>query len=151
MKHAIIMTGGKQYRVAEGDVIFVEKLDVEAGETVKFDKVLAVIDGDSTVFGAPVIDGATVSANVVKNGKGKKLDIIRYKSKKNEKPGFFARIKKYFASVKSEMKRVTWPDKKELVNYSVVVCASLIVVGVVIALLDAGFGEALALFSGLRG
>ena len=65
------------------------------------------------------------------------------KSKKNEKPGF--------ASVKSEMKRVTWPDKKELVNYSVVVCASLIVVGVVIALLDAGFGEALALFSGLRG
>ncbi len=50
-----------------------------------------------------------------------------------------------------EMKRVTWPDKKELVNYSVVVCASLIVVGVVIALLDAGFGEALALFSGLRG
>ena len=65
------------------------------------------------------------------------------KSKKNEKPGFFARTKKYFASVKSEM--------KELVNYSVVVCASLIVVGVVIALLDAGFGEALALFSGLRG
>lgn len=73
------------------------------------------------------------------------------KAKKNEKPGFFARTKKYFASVKSEMKRVTWPDKKELVNYSVVVCASLIVVGVVIALLDAGFGEALALFSGLRG
>ena len=72
------------------------------------------------------------------------------KSKKNEKPGFFARTKKYFASVKSEMKRVTWPDKKELVNYSVV-GASLIVVGVVIALLDAGFGEALALFSGLRG
>ena len=68
MKHAIIMTGGKQYRVAEGDVIFVEKLDVEAGETVKFDKVLAVIDGENTVFGAPVIDGATVSANVVKNG-----------------------------------------------------------------------------------
>ena len=70
MKHAIIMTGGKQYRVAEGDVIFVEKLDVEAGETVKFDQVLAVIDGENTEFGAPVIDGATVSANVVKNGKG---------------------------------------------------------------------------------
>ena len=85
MKHAIIMTGGKQYRVAEGDVIFVEKLDVEAGETVKFDKVLAVIDGDSTVFGAPVIDGATVSANVVKNGKSKKIDVIKYKAKKNEK------------------------------------------------------------------
>ena len=70
---------------------------------------------------------------------------------KDKKPGLFARIKKYFASVRSEMKRVTWPDKKELINYSVVVCASLIVVGVVIALLDAGFGEGLALFSGLRG
>ena len=75
MKHAIIMTGGKQYRVAEGDVIFVEKLDVEAGETVKFDKVLAV-------FGAPVIDGATVSANVVKNGKGKKVRVYKMKPKK---------------------------------------------------------------------
>ena len=73
------------------------------------------------------------------------------KAKKDAKPGLFTRIKKYFASVRSEMKRVTWPTKPELVNYSVVVCASLIVVGVVIALLDAGFGEALALFAGLRG
>ena len=85
MKHAIIVTGGKQYRVAEGDVIFIEKLDVEAGETVKFDKVLAVIDGENTVFGAPVIDGATVSANVVKNGKAKKIYVMTYKAKKNEK------------------------------------------------------------------
>ena len=76
MKHAIIMTGGKQYRVAEGDVIFIEKLDVEAGETVKFDKV------ENTVFGAPVIDGATVSANVVKNGKGKKVRVYKMKPKK---------------------------------------------------------------------
>lgn len=82
MKHAIIMTGGKQYRVAEGDVIFVEKLDVEAGETVKFDKVLAVIDGENTVFGAPVIDGATVSANVVKNGKGKKVRVLQDEAQK---------------------------------------------------------------------
>ena len=82
MKHAIIVTGGKQYRVAEGDVIFVEKLDVEAGESVKFDRVLAVIDGENTVFGAPVIEGATVSANVVKNGKGKKINILTYKPKK---------------------------------------------------------------------
>ena len=80
--YAIIKTGGKQYRVAEGDVIFIEKLDVEAGETVKFDKVLAVIDGENTVFGAPVIDGATVSANVVKNGKGKKIRIFKYNPKK---------------------------------------------------------------------
>ncbi len=67
---AIIVTGGKQYRVAEGDVIFVEKLDAAAGEAVKFDQVLAVIDGDNAVFGKPAIEGASVSANVVKNGKG---------------------------------------------------------------------------------
>lgn len=53
MKHAIIVTGGKQYRVAEGDVIFVEKLDAAAGESVKFDQVLAVIDGENATFGAP--------------------------------------------------------------------------------------------------
>ena len=82
MKHAIIMTGGKQYRVAEGDVIFVEKLDVEAGESVKFDKVLAVIDEENNVFGAPVIEGASVSANVVKTGKGKKIRVYKMKPKK---------------------------------------------------------------------
>ena len=57
MKHAIIVTGGKQYRVAEGDVIFVEKLDVEAGEAVKFDKVLAVIDGENTVLWSIIVYG----------------------------------------------------------------------------------------------
>ena len=82
MKHAIIETGGKQYRVAEGDVIFVEKLDVEAGEPVKFDRVLAVIDEENTVFGAPVIEGASVSANVVKNGKSKKVRVYKMKPKK---------------------------------------------------------------------
>ena len=82
MKHAIIETGGKQYRVAEGDVIFVEKLDVEAGESVKFDRVLAVIDEENTVFGAPVIEGASVSANVVKNGKSKKVRVYKMKPKK---------------------------------------------------------------------
>lgn len=71
--------------------------------------------------------------------------------KKNEKPGFFARIKNYFRSVKSEMKRVVWPSKKELINYSVAVCVSLLVVGVVIALLDMLIGEGLVLFSSLRG
>ena len=75
MKHAIIETGGKQYRVAEGDVIFVEKLDVEAGEAVKFDRVLAIIDDEGSVFGKPMVDGATVSANVVKNGKSKKIRV----------------------------------------------------------------------------
>lgn len=82
---AVIVTGGKQYTVAEGDVIFVEKLNVEADENVKFDQVLAVLDGENTKIGAPVVEGAAVEAKVVKNGKGKKIDIIRYKAKKNEK------------------------------------------------------------------
>lgn len=82
---AVIVTGGKQYTVAEGDVVYVEKLGVEAESTVKFDQVLAVLDGENTKIGAPTVDGATVEAKVVKNGKGKKLDIIRYKAKKNEK------------------------------------------------------------------
>ncbi len=82
MKHAIIVTGGKQYRVAEGDVIFIEKLDVQAGDTVKFDQVLAVIDEENSVFGAPVVEGAVVTANVVKNGKSKKIRVYKMKPKK---------------------------------------------------------------------
>ena len=82
LKHAIIVTGGKQYRVAEGGVIFVEKLDVEAGETVKFDRVLAVIDEDKAVFGTPVVENAVVSGNVVKNGKSKKIRVYKMKPKK---------------------------------------------------------------------
>ncbi|HIY15916.1 MAG TPA: 50S ribosomal protein L21 [Candidatus Intestinimonas stercorigallinarum] len=80
--HAIIETGGKQYKVAEGDTLFIEKLPVEAGETVTFDKVLAVLDGDKATFGAPVVDGAKVTASVVKNGKGKKIIVFKYKPKK---------------------------------------------------------------------
>ena len=80
--HAIIETGGKQYKVAEGDTLYIEKLNVEAGETVTFDKVLAVLDGDKATFGAPVVDGASVTANVVKNGKGKKIRIFKYNPKK---------------------------------------------------------------------
>ena len=82
MKHAVIETGGKQYRVAEGDVIYVEKLDAEAGATVKFDRVLAVIDEADTVFGTPVVEGAVVTGNVVKNGKGKKVRVYKMKPKK---------------------------------------------------------------------
>ena len=82
---AVIVTGGKQYTVAEGGVLFIEKLNAEAESTVKFDQVLAVLDGENTKIGAPVVDGAAVEAKVVKNGKGKKIDIIRYKAKKNEK------------------------------------------------------------------
>ena len=82
MKTAIIVTGGKQYRVAEGDVIYVEKMNVEAGETVTFEQVLAVIDEENSVFGAPVVAGATVSASVVKNGKAKKVRVYKMKPKK---------------------------------------------------------------------
>ena len=82
---AVIVTGGKQYTVAEGDVLFIEKLNAEAEATVKFDTVLAVLDGENPKIGAPVVEGAAVAAKVVKNGKGKKIDVIRYKAKKNEK------------------------------------------------------------------
>ncbi len=80
--HAIIETGGKQYKVAEGDTLFIEKLPVEAGEAVTFDKVLAVIDGDNVTVGTPVVEGAKVDASVVKNGKGKKIIVFKYKPKK---------------------------------------------------------------------
>ena len=82
---AVIVTGGKQYTVAEGDILFIEKLDAEAEATVKFDQVLAVLDGDNSKIGAPVVEGAVVEAKVVKNGKGKKIDVIKYKPKKGEK------------------------------------------------------------------
>ena len=81
--NAIIVTGGKQYKVAEGDVLFIEKLDVEAGEAVVFDQVLAIVDGENTKFGTPVVEGATVSATVVKSGKSKKVRVYKMKPKKN--------------------------------------------------------------------
>ena len=80
--HAIIETGGKQYKVAEGDTLFIEKLPNEAGDNVTFDKVLAVIDGDKITVGTPVVEGAKVDASVVKNGKGKKILVFKYKPKK---------------------------------------------------------------------
>ncbi|MBO5904117.1 MAG: 50S ribosomal protein L21, partial [Clostridia bacterium] len=82
---AIIETGGKQYKVNEGDIIFVEKLEASEGDTVTFDRVMALSTGDNFVVGAPTVEGAKVEANVVKNGKGKKIYILKYKSKKNEK------------------------------------------------------------------
>ena len=82
MTHAIIETGGKQYRVKEGDVIFIEKLDSEAGETVKFDKVLAIFSEEETKFGKPTIEGASVTAGVVKSGKSKKIIVYKMKRRK---------------------------------------------------------------------
>ena len=79
--YAIIETGGKQYCVAEQSVIYVEKLEAAEGETVTFDKVL-VLDGK---VGTPVVEGATVTGTVLKQGKGKKITVFTYKPKKNEK------------------------------------------------------------------
>ena len=78
--YAIIATGGKQYKVSEGDVIKVEKLGVAAGEKYKFDQVLAV-GGDSLTVGTPTVAGATVTASVIGDGKGKKVIVYKYKRK----------------------------------------------------------------------
>lgn len=82
--YAIIETGGKQYRVQKGDQVHVEKLGVEEGEAVVFDKVLLVSDDDGVIrVGAPYVQGATISGKVLKNGKRKKVLVFRYKAKKN--------------------------------------------------------------------
>ncbi len=78
---AIIVTGGKQYAVSEGDTLFIEKLNAEAGEKVEFE-VLALVNGGETKFGTPVVEGVKAEAAVVKNGKGKKIRIFKYNAKK---------------------------------------------------------------------
>lgn len=83
--YAIIETGGKQYKVSQGDVVFIEKLDAEENSEITFDKVLMAGEGDSVKVGAPVVEGATVSAKVLKNGKAKKVVIFKMKRKKNER------------------------------------------------------------------
>ncbi|MBS5335417.1 MAG: 50S ribosomal protein L21 [Firmicutes bacterium] len=80
--YAVIETGGKQYRVQEGDTIMVEKMDVQAGDKVTFDKVLVLNDGKELKVGTPYLD-ASVSASVVENGKAKKVIIFKYKAKKD--------------------------------------------------------------------
>ncbi|MFA9380772.1 MAG: 50S ribosomal protein L21 [Acetanaerobacterium sp.] len=83
--YAIIETGGKQYKVSQGDVLFIEKLDTQADETITFDKVIAVGGENGSTFGTPTVAGATVTAKVLKNGKAKKITVFTYKAKKNEK------------------------------------------------------------------
>ncbi len=83
--YAIIVTGGKQYKVSEGDTLFIEKLDAEEGSTVTFDQVLMAGEGDDVKVGAPAVDGASVEAKVVKNGKAKKINVFKMKRKKNER------------------------------------------------------------------
>lgn len=81
--YAIIETGGKQYKVQEGDVLFIEKLDAEEGQTVTFDRVIAIAKEDGLKAGTPVVDGASVTAKVEKHGKGRKIIVFKYKPKKN--------------------------------------------------------------------
>ncbi len=79
----VFETGGKQFRVNEGDVLYVEKLDVAEGETVEFDRVLAAFEGEKSKFGTPFLAGVKVSAKVLKQGKNKKIIVFKMKSKKN--------------------------------------------------------------------
>ena len=81
--YAIIKTGGKQYKVSEGDEIIIEKLEVEEKSSVTFEEVLGIFDGDKVKVGTPVVKGAKVTATVVKNGKGPKIRIFKYKHKTN--------------------------------------------------------------------
>nr|WP_263313068.1 50S ribosomal protein L21 [Mammaliicoccus sp. Marseille-Q6498] len=81
---AIIETGGKQVKVEEGQTVWVEKLDVNEGDSVTFDQVLFV-GGDSVKVGSPVVEGASVTAKVEKQGRGKKITVFKYKAKKNYK------------------------------------------------------------------
>ena len=82
---AVIETGGKQYKVSEGETIFVEKLNAAEGDTITLDAVKAISKGGQFVVGTPVVEGAKVTAKVLKNGKAKKIYILKYKAKKNEK------------------------------------------------------------------
>ncbi len=96
--YAVIKTGGKQYRVAEGDTIDVEKLPVEEGATVEFDEVLMVSDGSEVKIGQPVLEGAKVSATVESHGRGKKIRIIKFRRRKHHRKQmghrqWFTRIK----------------------------------------------------------
>ena len=83
MSFAIIETGGKQYKVQEGDTIRVEKLDGSEGDNIKLDTVLMLTDGDKVTVGTPLVDGASVSATVKAQGRGKKIRIIKFKRRKN--------------------------------------------------------------------
>lgn len=81
--YAVIVTGGKQYKVAEGEFLKVEKLDAETGATIEFDKVLLVANGDDVKIGAPVVEGAKVAAEVSAHGRGDKVRIIKFRRRKH--------------------------------------------------------------------
>lgn len=81
--YAVIAAGGKQHRVVEGEVLRLEKIEFATGETVKFDQVLMVADGDNIKIGAPLVDGALVTAEVVSHGRADKVKIIKFRRRKH--------------------------------------------------------------------
>ena len=81
--YAIIATGGKQYRVSKGDVIRVEKFEAEAGQSVNFDKVLLIENNGNINVGAPYLEGSKVAGEVLENGRGKKIEIIKFRRRKS--------------------------------------------------------------------
>lgn len=96
--YAIIETGGKQYRVAEGQTLKIEKLEAEVGGAIDFDRVLMIGEGETVQFGAPVVDGAKVSAEVVKHGRADKIRIIKFRRRKHHMKR--AGHRQYFTEVK---------------------------------------------------
>lgn len=83
--YAIVRTGGKQYRAAKDEILVVEKLPGEVGETIELDEVIFVRDGDSVQIGSPFVKGAKVRATIVRQGKGRKIEGFNYKPKKNQR------------------------------------------------------------------
>jgi large subunit ribosomal protein L21 len=83
--YAIVKTGGKQFKAALNDVLIVEKLEGEAGTTVELNEVLLLVNGDTTTVGSPLVAGAKVTAEIVRQGKAKKIEAYNYKPKKNER------------------------------------------------------------------
>lgn len=81
--YAVIKSGGKQYRVQEGQILKLEKIEVPTGETLNFDEVLLVSDGEKIQVGAPLVDGAKVSAEVLAHGRGEKIRIIKFRRRKH--------------------------------------------------------------------
>ena len=81
--YAVIKTGGKQYKVSEGETLKIEKLEVDPGKKVTFKEVLMVADGDNVQLGAPLIEKASVEAKVISQGKGKKVNILKFRRRKN--------------------------------------------------------------------
>ena len=85
MSYAVIVTGGKQYKVAPGEYLKIEKLEVATGESIDFDEVLMVADGDAIKVGAPVVEGAKVTAEIVAHGRGDKVKIIKFNRRKHHR------------------------------------------------------------------